>query len=44
MKEKDKKLAKSASKKEKKEQIRNPVFHIIAYFSYCQKATGKTAA
>lgn len=28
---------KQLQKNSKKEQIRNPVFHIIAYFSYCTK-------
>ena len=37
--ENKKELAKAASKKRKKEQIRNPAFHIIAYFSYCTKGS-----
>jgi hypothetical protein len=39
LKEKDKKTGKISFKKRKKEQIRNPVFHIIAYFSYCTKGS-----
>ncbi|RHS01610.1 hypothetical protein DW884_18670 [Ruminococcus sp. AM40-10AC] len=36
-----KRTYKISLKKSKKEQIRNPAFHIIVYFSYCKRQPAK---